>query len=256
MAVCALIAGTAGADPAGDIVDAHIKAIGGMDNIRKIKSIHRKGDAALSGMMGEMAGTTEQIVIPGKKAYQMFDLGMFMQKSGYNGETAWSDNSMQGITKLEGEEASQIKSQTELDILVAIKNDPKSGKLEVLPDENVGEAAHAVLQFTGEGSSTPIKVYVNKETNLITQMSLKQNNPQMGEITIVMGEADHADFDGVKLPKKTSIKMGEDMINIVYTYTETKLNGEVDDKVFEMPTPPAAPAAPAPPAPTAPPSQN
>jgi hypothetical protein len=37
-------------------------------------------------------------------------------------------------------------------------------------------------------------------------------------------------------------------INIEYIYNETTINGDVDEKVFDMPQPAAAPAAPAAPA--------
>ena len=227
--------GNAAAQSADEIIDAHIKAIGGMDAIAKIKTISRTGEVKVGGMMGDMAGTAKQIVIIGKKAYSEMDAGMLTQKSGYNGEVAWSEDGMQGLRKLEGEEINQIRAQTAIDILVAAKMDPEGvGKIEKLDDEDVDEAAHYVLQLT-PGDGNPLKIYVNKETHLITRSTLTADNPAMGPMEITLTASDYQEFNGVKLPTKTGTSINDDMITIVLTYTETVINGDVDDSVFEMP---------------------
>lgn len=256
LAVCALTAwaGAAAADSADEVIDANIKAIGGLENIKKITSIQRKGEVAVDGQFGQMSGTQEEIVIPGKKAFRNMDLGVFIQKMGWNGEVAWQDG-MQGLGKIEGPEADQIKSAIAINPLVALKvSKPEGAKVEKLEDEKVGENDYHVLQLTNPGSETPMKLYINKSTSLLDQATIQQNNPQFGEVTITLSSADFQEYNGVKLPNKSGVKIG-DILSLDTTFTETKVNEKVDESIFEMPTPPPPP--PAPPAqPAQPPSQN
>lgn len=244
IAACALMAfaGAAAAQTAEEIMDANIKAIGGMDAIGKIKSVSRKAELAVDGAFGQMAGTQESVVIPGKKAYQSMDLGVFMQKMAYNGEVAWQDG-MQGLMKMEGPEADQIRTAVVLNPFAGIRSgQDKESKVEKLEDETVGEVEFHVLQMSAPGSETPVKLYVNKETKMLDRTTVQQNNPQFGEVTIAIENSDYADYAGVKMPNKTKIQIG-DMLSIEQTYNETKINEQVDESIFEMPTPPPAPPA-------------
>ena len=67
--------GNAAAQSADEIIDAHIKAIGGMAAIAKVKTISRTGEVKVGGMMGDMAGTAKQIIVLGKKAFSEMDAG-------------------------------------------------------------------------------------------------------------------------------------------------------------------------------------
>lgn len=230
------MAGSASAQSADEVVDAHIKALGGLDAINAIKSLDRSGEANLSGMMGEMSGTTRLVLIPGKKAYTEMETDMFSQKGGYDGETAWSEDMMQGLRKLEGEEADQIMAQLVLDALVGYKSDPSGSTIEKSTDEKVGEADHHVLVLTPAGSDTPLTIYVDKATNLISQTKVTQNSPQMGEMQITISTSDYAEHNGVKLAGKTSIDIADGMMTIEYVYTHTVVNGEIDQTLFSMPS--------------------
>lgn len=242
--------GLAAAESVDEIVDGHIKAIGGMDAIKKIESVKRKGEVAVSGMFGDMAGVSEIAMIPWKKAYQNMDLGMFAQKMGWNGKDGWSESSMEGQKKLEGTELGQVKQVASIDPLAEYKI-KKEGTLAALPDEKVGDADQHVLELTPK-EGPKIKFYIDKATKLLTQATLDQDSPQFGQVKIVLGGADFAEFGGVKLPKKSTVNIGDGQLSLTTTYTETKINEKIDDKIFEMPPPPppppAAPAAPAAPA--------
>lgn len=241
--VLTLLAWTAGAPMASaqtaeEVVDLNIKAIGGLDAIKAVKSVSRKGTVALSGMIGEMKGTAERIVIPGKKAYSTMETDMFSQKSGYNGTDAWSEDMMQGLRKkLEGSEAEQIIGQTQLNALAAAKLEgAEEVALKKLDDETIDEAEHYVLQVVNEGGTEP-KIYVDKKTCLITQMVITTENPQMGgEITIIIKYSDYEEHGGVKLAKTESVDVADGMMEITTTFNETEVNGDVDESIFDMPT--------------------
>ena len=55
VAACALmIAGVAQAETAEDVIAKNLKAIGGMDAIKKVKTLHRKGDINVTGQFGDI----------------------------------------------------------------------------------------------------------------------------------------------------------------------------------------------------------
>ena len=102
-----------------------------------------------------------------------------------------------------------------------------------LDDEKIDDTDYYVLEVTA-AERPPIKLYIDKSTDLFRRMSLTQNNPQFGEIEIITQVSDYEDFDSVKLPTKQKIELGE-VLQIETTFTETKVNGEVDETIFDMP---------------------
>ncbi|GEM_PF-969531 len=233
-----------------EIIDAHVKAMGGVEAIKALKSVSRKGGVAVtSATIGEMAGVMELVLIPGRKAYQKMDLGVFIQSGGWNGDVAWQ-NGMMGLQKLEGRQADQIRSQAWLNALVSSRVLGQEGSIAKLDDEKVGETDHHVLEITPPDGGPKLKIYVDKATHLIAQTKLKQTDDLSGaEMDVTIKESDFADYGGVKLPGKVVIElvggpMGD--LTLTTTYSETSVNGEVDQSIFEMPTPAAAaPSAPA-----------
>ncbi len=186
-----------------------------------------------------MEGSVEEIVIPGKKALRALDLAVFVQKDCWNGDAAWRDG-MNGIQDIEGDEALQIKQSAMVNPLLMIGQEGSTAKK--IDDEKVGDVDYYVLEVSAEGKPA-VKMYINKENDLLSRMTLTQNNPQFGEVQIVTETTDYQDFGPVKLPTKQKIELGE-VLTIETTFTETKVDGEIDEKVFEKPEEPApAPAA-------------
>jgi len=234
-ALIAALASTAGAQTLEEVIAKNIKAQGGREALLGLKSIERKGTVAVDGSFGQLEGVVEETVVPWKKATRFLDLGVFVQKDGYNGKSAWREN-MEGINDLAGEESLQIKQAADLNPLLMLKE--RELKAEKLEDETVENVAYYVIQLTA-AERPAVKLYINKETNLLNRSTLKQSNPQFGEVEVVMENSEYQDFGKVKLPTKNKISMGE-VMSVVITFTETKVDGEVDDAVFEKPEAAAA----------------
>jgi hypothetical protein len=240
-AMLALVASTAAAQSVEELIEKSLKAQGGREALMGLKSIERKGDVAVDGAFGQMEGSIEEVVIPGKKALRALDLAVFVQKDGWNGTAAWRDG-MNGVQDIEGDEAQQIKQSVMVSPLMMIGTEGTEAKK--LDDEKVGDVDYYVLEVTA-ADKPAIKLYIDKSTDLFRRMTLKQNNPQFGEIEVITETSDYQDFGKVKLPTKQKIELGE-VLKIETTFTETKVDGEVDEKVFEKPEEAPAPAADAP----------
>ena len=77
-------------------------------------------------------------------------------------------------------------------------------------------------------------MYVCKKDDMLCRTSLKQNNPQFGEVEIIVQNSGYEAFGPVKLPVKNKISIG-DLFTIETTYDETKVNEDVDESIFDKP---------------------
>jgi hypothetical protein len=229
-AAIVLLAATARAQSVEELVEKNLKAQGGRAALLGLKALERKGDVNVDGSFGQMKGTVEEISIPWKKAFRSMDLEVFALKEAYDGKTAWRDG-MMGLQDLEGEEANQIKQAIELNPFVTAAE--KKSKLEKLDDETIDDVAYSVIQMT-PADRPPIKFYLDKKTDQIALTRLKQNNPQFGEIEITLETGGYEKFGPVTLPTKNKLTLGE-IFEVQTTYTETKVDGKVDEKIFDKP---------------------
>ena len=87
--VATLLLGASGLATADEveILRAHFKAVGGLDRLSEIETVKRFGDAKMSGVFGEMAGTIREVVVVGKKSYSEMDLGIHRESTRWNGTT-------------------------------------------------------------------------------------------------------------------------------------------------------------------------
>jgi hypothetical protein len=229
-ALVACVASTAQAQTLDEVIAKSLAAQGGREALMGLKCVERKGTVAVDGTFGQMDGTVEEVVIPWKKARRSIDLAVFVQKDGWNGTIAWRDGQM-GVQEIEGEEANQIKQAVDLNPLVMIGQ--RETKAEKLDDETVDDVAYYVIQLTPKDRPV-VKLFINKESGQLARTTLTQNHPQFGMIDIVMEISDYEQFGPVKLPTKSKVALGE-LLQIDTSFTETKVNGEVDEKVFEKP---------------------
>jgi uncharacterized membrane protein len=234
-ALVAVLASSATAQTVEEVIAKDIKAQGGREALMGIKALERKATVSVDGTFGQLEGTVEEVSIPWKKARRSLDLGVFVQKDAWNGKVAWRDG-MMGITEIEGEEANQIKQSVELNPFLVIGE--RGTKAEKLDDETVDGVAYYVIQLTPKDRPV-VKFFVDKQSDLIKRMTATQNNPQFGKVDVVVETLSYEQFGPIKLPTKTKVNVGE-ALSIETTFTETKVNGEVDESIFDMPKEAAA----------------
>jgi hypothetical protein len=231
VALAALVGTTARAQTADEIIAKTITAQGGADVLKGLKSVERKGEVKVDGTFGQMEGSVQEVIVPWKKAVRALDLAVFVQKDGWDGKTAWRDG-MMGLQEVEGEEADQIKLAASLNPFVQMAEGTKTEKLD---DEKVEDVDYYVVQLAAP-EKPPVKLYVEKESGQIRRTTLTRNHPQFGEVEIAVETNGYEKFGPVTLPTKSKMTLG-DVLQIETTFTETKVDGDVDAKMFEMPKP-------------------
>lgn len=225
---CAAIAhvGSAGAAEitAKQIVDEHIEAVGGMDAIKKIKTLKRGGSASVEGEFGNFQGTFSEVYdLAGDRGHRMMDLIVFQQETGWADGKGWQQSPIEGLKDMSEEEMQMTKVYSAPSLVAAI--------IDALGMEAFDKAEEAEFNETETVKLTmvdnPIEIYVNKESKLIEGIAVGE------EVKMMM--ADYQDAEGVKLPSKVTMEVGGGRIKVVNEYEETEVNAEVDDTKFAKP---------------------
>lgn len=215
-----------------EILEAHVQATGGKDRLMQVETVRQSGELIFkSDYAGAMEGTIEIAVVPRKKIFRSSDLGAFSSKAAWDGTTGW-EQGIQGLRTLEGEELEQLKAQSEIFFATGLWRDPES-TIERVDDEDLDGQPHYVLQY-GDVSASGITVYIDQETHLISQMVNKVNIPGVGEAVAVTDLWDYHTHDGIVLPKTMSLSI-EGIFSSETTFTETVINGQIDDNLFAKP---------------------
>ena len=155
---------------------------------------------------------------------------MFVQKDGWNGTVAWRDGQT-GVQELEGEESNQIKQSAELNPFITVGE--RGTKVEKLDDETVDDVDCYAIQLSPKDRPV-VKFLIDKKTDLVRSMTSRQKNPQFGDVKVVVENSEYEKFGPVTLPTKSKLQLGE-VLTIETTFTETKIDGKVEDATFEKP---------------------
>jgi zinc protease len=213
--------------PAQQIVEKYVQAVGGRQNISKFSARHSTAEMSIPAM-----GMTMNIDLYQARPNRMFtrvDMpGMGVTTSGYDGQVAWTNNPMQGPRILTGTELNETLRQADFDASL----DPAKAypTMETVGERTVeGHACWNVRMVTRGG--TEVMNCFDKESGLLIAGSMKQQS-QMGEMQVDLAYSDYKDFDGVKMPTKTTMSMmGQQMT----TTLKTVSHEAIPDSTFALP---------------------
>ena len=226
--------GTSQAQPTEDmpsakqLIERHIKAVGGKEAIRKHKSRTTKARFEMTGMMGIEGDVVIYAMAPDRMLVVTEIPGIGEIRQGFDGEVAWGIDPMQGPRVLTGKELEQGRQQadfySDLNYEKYFKEMETVGKTEFS-----GEETWEVKIKTSWDSD--LTSYYSADTGLLRGNKVVQESP-MGQIPTVTTLSEYKEFDGVKIPTKmvSKVMMGEQIITI----TEVT-HGNVEANTFELP---------------------
>lgn len=216
--------------PAGkDIIEKHLKAIGGKEAVLKHKSKTVKGTVSMPQMGGDM-----QMEIYGAEPNKMFQRVVMGQMgemtAGFDGTVAWS-LSMMGPSIMEGEQADALKKQAEFHDEVRDLKKYKSVDTVDLADFE-GRKCYKLRLVEGEGEKAEETFeFYDAETGLQAGQ-ISQRGGMGGSMEATMVFVEYKEYGGIKTPIKMLMKaMGmEQTITIASVEYDN-----VDPKVFDLP---------------------
>lgn len=213
--------------PARQIVDAYVQAIGGMDAIARAQHRHLKGQMSMPA-----AGMTMSMEMwqarPNKMLMVMSIPGLGEVRQGFDGQTAWSSNPMQGPRIIEGDELQQTMRQADFDANLRFEH--MFPTLETVERTEMQGRPCYKVRMVAENGDEAFGCF-DVESKLLLGLTSRMES-EMGTIESNVAFHDYKDFAGVKMPSRTVMNvMGQEM---VMTVSELDTNA-VPDSVFALP---------------------
>ncbi len=211
-----------------EILAKYVQAIGGKQANEKIKSRMSKGTLEIPA--AGIKGTFENYAAAPNKSISKNTLpGIGDIIEGFDGQTAWSVNPLQGNRDKQGEELEQNKLiynfYRELNLAQLYP------KMELKGTEKIGETDAYVVVGTPK-VGTPETFYFDTKSGLLVRQDIIAITPEGNTPTKVFFE-DFRDVDGVKTPYKIRTILPQ--FEVVMTTTEVKNNVAVEDAKFIKP---------------------
>ncbi|HYK90322.1 MAG TPA: hypothetical protein VE398_16220 [Acidobacteriota bacterium] len=232
------VGGTASAQSADEIVEKHLAALGGRDALSKLTSRKLTGTVTVTTPAGDISGPFESYALPPNKSrtYLKLDLSSFGQNDAvvdqrFDGTTGYAINSVQGDGEITGNQLENLRNGRFPNPLLKYK---ESGmKIEVLPNEKVGEKDAIVLAVTPKTGSAA-REFLDASSYLPIKMVMKIDVPQLGgEIEQTTEFSDYREVDGVKVPFQ--IKVTNPAQTLVIKATRIEHNTVIEDSIFTKP---------------------
>ena len=211
-----------------EVLAKYVQAIGGRANYEKIKSRVTKGTqeipaAGIKGTFEIYAAAPDKIanksVIPG--------IGEFIDR--FDGQTAWSNNPIQGSRDKIGEELAQAKLIN--NFYREINLEKLYPKMELKGTEKIGASEAYVVVATPDNLPSET-FYFDTKSGLLLRQDATLITPE-GKTPIRSFFEDVREVDGVKMPFKIRTVLPQ--FEVILTTTEVKNNAAVTDAMFVKP---------------------
>ena len=183
-----------------ELIDQYIATQGGRETLQAVESLQMTGEVYMP-----VAGMSMPITIiqkrPSKMHVQVDVTAMSMQVvNGFDGETAWTSNPMQGGTqKLGGEQLRNFKEQADIDGLL-VNYAEKGYTVEFVGEEEVKGAIAKKLQVMRPDSSM-LYVYLDNESHVEVKLESESTNPMTGATAMVETYlSDYREVEGMMRP--------------------------------------------------------
>jgi outer membrane lipoprotein-sorting protein len=206
-----------------DVINKHIAALGGKENLNKIQNVVMEGSLSIQGT--EIALTLTQVnnklTRQDINAMGMHGFDMMTDKEG------WTYMPFQGMQKPEPKTADDVKeSQADLDIAGPLVDYAAKGhKVELLGKEDVdGTECYKIKANLAGGKE--MTFFIDPASNMIirTKNKVKAN----GQETEMQSDlSDYKEVEGVKMPYSITVGFGTILISSI------KVNQAIPESAFK-----------------------
>lgn len=157
--------------------------------------------------------------------------GLGKARQGYDGETAWAYDSMQGYRELSGAEYKQLVESSMIDRDVRLMEIFDTGTyLGTEELEGFGEVAKVEL---AREDGTKEVWYFDTETDLVVRVDMTIDQGPMGSIPVTNTFQEYREVDGLKFPHRLETR--NPAFNLVTEVEEVEHNVSLDDVRFGPP---------------------
>lgn len=210
------------------IIEKFLKVSGEITAMENTKSRRDRGTVTLPGM--GISGQVEVLAkAPNKTRMTMAIPGVGEIVEGFDGETAWVQDPIQGYREKSDLELSATVRQS--DFYMAANYKKHYPRREWLGTEMVeGKPSDKLRLHPAEGA--PETWFVDQSTSLLLRMDSVSHLPQ-GDIESQVYLEDYRDVDGVMEPMR--IRIINPIAPVTMQLASSESNVEIDDSVFQSP---------------------
>ena len=206
-----------------DIINKHIAALGGKENLKKIQNVVMEGSLTVQG--AEISVTVTQV--NNKLARQDISVAGMNGFDFLTDKEGWSYMPFQGMQKPEPKTADEVKeSQSDLDVAGPLVDYAAKGhKVELLGKEDVeGTECYKIKVNLAGGKEQTF--FIDPTSNLIVRQKEKRKfNGQESEMTTDF--SDYKDVEGVKMAYSITQQFGTILISSI------KVNQVIADNLYK-----------------------
>ena len=209
-----------------------IEAKGGLDALRKVRTVIADADTTFTMEQGTLASKTKTYVVYPEKFRVDANVAGAQVVQVYNAGTAWVRDPA-GVhdvpLELRDEFGASVRRDT-IPVLIA----SAEGKLalRLLPDEGADGRVLKVIEISGP-QLPAVRLYIDNQ-NLIARQSFSTPGPDGKPIQADEVFSDYRSVTGVQVPFRADVRRGGQVI-LSRTLTNVSLNTPVDDALFAKP---------------------
>ncbi len=217
-------------DKAKALLDQAIRAKGGLDRLRAVKTIVARQTLSNPAVEGKSTETTNYIQYPDRfRIETRIPDGMIVQA--YDGNQAWMKDprGLRDAPELVREARASLRRDT-IALLLAAKDGQLTPRL--LPDvkDAAGRVDHA-LELSGKDLN-PVILYLDPATSLLHKQVYTSDAP--GRPLVEEQFSDYREIDGIQVPFTAARRLGPQTVE--RRATEIRINVPIDAGQFKRPT--------------------
>jgi hypothetical protein len=216
------------AQTADEIINKHLEAIGGRENLQKIKSVRLESDMQMSG--NELSSVTT--VLDGKGLRSETDFNGQKMIQVYTDKDGWTVSPMNGSPDPQPMNDDQYKAGQEQIYVVSFLNYADRGaKLELDGQEKVGDVNTYKVKMTNK-DSVSTTYYFDPSTYYVIQIT--KSVEMMGQpVDLKIAFSDFKKLDsGMVMPQQIDTDFGQ--FSLTAKIKKVGVNVPVDESIFQM----------------------
>ncbi len=219
------------APSAEEVLDQHVKALGGVEAAKKLKTRNIKASFEMPA-----AGISADLEMISKAPDKLLSIitipNLGAIHEGYDGKVAWSKNPFAGgITEKSGAQLAQARTQADFYRDVEIKD-----RLNNLTHEGTktvdGEECHVISGKDHSGNTE--RMFISKKDHLIKQVVATIPDMAGAPMDATMRMSEYKKVDGMMIPHRIAL-IGPAEAAFVLTFKSVKHNEPVEDSKFAKP---------------------
>ena len=213
--------------PAQQLTQRYVEAIGGREAMLAPRTTRTRGTFAMpaAGLTGDLEVVTGK---PNRVVTTVNIPGMGAIRNGFDGQTGWSVDPMQGARLLSGAELEAAREQA--DPLAGVRDPSAFQSMETVEQTTMGGQACYKVKLVWKSGRESFDCYA-VDTGLLVASINTQESP-MGSLSVTTLASEYQQFGNVRMPTKlTQEMMGQQQ---VLTITSVEFD-VVDDAAFSLP---------------------